>query len=188
MRITVYLVRHAEAQVNVDPLSSNKTDTLTEKGFLEAQALANYFKQKPIENIFTSKINRAQLTANEIGSAMSIKPVIVESLKERKVSYVNPTEYVHVEDFDSLLLRLVETKSFLENLSHKRIVVVSHALYVRALISFITFGDLLTEELLHCITESFIIENASITKLEYNTDKQRWHVRSFNEKQDFFNH
>lgn len=181
MKTTVYLVRHAEAQVNVDPMSSS-LDILTEKGAREAQMLADRFRQIPIDAVYTSKVMRAQLTAREIGDAVNRDPVIVESLKERKVVYSDQHEYAHQESFDDLRLRLIETKSFLEDTTEAKIVVVSHALFLRALVGYITFGDLLTEELLHRITETWIIANAAVSKIEYNREKQQWRVDYWNDR------
>lgn len=182
MRTKIYLIRHAEAQINADPMLKGGGDALTERGQREAQMLAERFRGLPIENVYTSKILRARLTADEIGRSINKTPIIIESLKERKVIYTNAHEYTHEETFENLKGRVIETKYFLENLPHEQMVVVSHALFLRAFLGYIVFGDLLTEELLQRVTRTFVISNAAISIFEYNQEKERWHVESWNDR------
>lgn len=182
MKSTFYLVRHGEAEINKDPLQKTETDVLTELGLEQVSALVKRFQNTPVEKIYTSKISRAQLTAQEIGTAMHLTPTIVESLKERKVTHIDHQQYSHNESFEDFQTRLAETQRFLESLSHQSAIVVSHALYIRGLIAYIILGDLLTEESLRKIDETLIIENASVTKLIYNKEKNTWKIDYLNDR------
>lgn len=183
MQTTIYLIRHAEAQVNINPLLQSEEDDLTEKGYQQARLVAARFKEIPVESIYTSKIPRARLTADEIGKTLSKTPIIIESLKERKVIYTNAREYIHEETFDDLKIRLTETRHFLEELSPGQVIIVSHALYLRALIAFIAFGELLTEELLQRTTDVLLVGHAAVSVIAYNKEKARWHIESWNDQQ-----
>ena len=182
MRTTIYLVRHAEAEVNLNPLTPSESDVLTENGLKQAQLVATRLKDFPIETIYTSKISRALRTAEVIGSAFNKAPIIIESLKERKVIYTNQKDYTHQETFDDLKIRLIETKTFLENLPTGHVVVVSHALFLRALVAYIAVGELLTEELLQKITETLLVSHAAISIISYNQQDHRWHIESLNDQ------
>lgn len=182
MQTKIFLVRHAEAEVNINPLTQTKDDTLTDKGMKQAQQVANSFINKSIAAIYTSKIHRARLTAAEISQALDIAPVIIESLKERRVIWTSPKEYEYTESFESLKTRLMETRNFLENLPVGEVIVVSHALYLRALFAFLTFGELLTEELLQKITDNLLVGNAAVSILTFSKEKGRWHIESWNDE------
>ena len=144
--------------------------------------VAERFRSTSIQAVFTSKILRAQLTAREIAAAAEVDHVIVECLKERKVVYADKRTYSHEEAFEDLSLRLVEAKNFLENVVEERIVIVSHALFLRALMGRILFGELLTEELLQRMTEVFILDHAAVSKFEYNKEKNKWHIHYLNDR------
>ena len=58
----LYLIRHGETYYNMEDRIGGDSD-LTEKGWAQARALADYFKKKRIPLIFTSKKKRTQQTA-----------------------------------------------------------------------------------------------------------------------------
>ncbi len=113
---------------------------------------------------------------------MDIEPTQLEYLKERKGSYSMDLTYVHSETFEDFKERLKEAKLFLENLSHKHVVVVSHAIFLKGLISYIMLEDSLTEDLLIKMDNTLVIDNASVSKFTYNQEKQKWHIEYLNDK------
>ena len=58
----LYLIRHGETYYNLEDRIGGDSD-LTEKGWAQARALANYFKKKRIPLIFTSQKKRTYQTA-----------------------------------------------------------------------------------------------------------------------------
>lgn len=186
MRKVVYFVRHAEAGVNADPLIQEGGDVLTERGFREAQTIADRFLEIPFESLYTSKILRARLTAQKIGDCVGKVPVIEEAFKERKVVYTSPSEYLFEEKYEDFLVRVFEAKVFLEHLSDEKVVVVSHALFIRAFLACILLGDALTEDILADFEKVLTIDHASLTKCEYDSQKKKWRVVFWNDISHLF--
>ncbi len=182
MRTTVYLVRHAEAETNVDPLFKGEIDGLTTSGLEDGKALGSYFKAFRVADVYTSDVLRAKLTATEIGGAIGKEPIVLDFLKERKVTYTNTSEYTHDEPFSDMRSRILEAKHFLENLPQGHFVLVSHAIFLKALLSFLLLGDMTTEEQSKNISDVLILENSSITKCMYNKDKSKWRMESLNQQ------
>ncbi len=65
---SLYLIRHGETYYNLEDRIGGDSD-LTEKGWTQARALANYFKKKRIPLIFTSRKKRTYQTAVPIKEA-----------------------------------------------------------------------------------------------------------------------
>ena len=54
----IIIIRHGEPD--------NPNQTLTKKGFKEVEALANYYKDVPFDEVYFSPLARARITANAI--------------------------------------------------------------------------------------------------------------------------
>lgn len=180
MRIRIYLVRHAEAESNANPLFKGE-DILTEKGSQQTKVLAQRFKDIPVGGIYVSKITRAQLTAKEIGRVVGIEPVTKEFLRERTGSFSNDLKFSHSEKFEDLKQRLIETKSFLENVEHKHVVVMSHAIFLKSLAAYLMLEDALTEELLSKIDDVLVVDNSGVSNLVFNKEKSKWRIMGWND-------
>ncbi len=64
MVTTLYLVRHAQAQGNVEGTFQGSTDTpISENGRLQLERLAQRFLQFPIQKVYSSPLRRARQTA-----------------------------------------------------------------------------------------------------------------------------
>ena len=73
-------------------------------------------------------------------------------------------------------------KEFLENLPVGNFVFVGHAIFLKALVSYLLVGDSNADELLEKISDSIIIDNASVSKFMYNKEKLSWKVEFLNNK------
>ncbi len=205
MRTRVYIVRHAEAQSNANPDFDEGLDNLTDTGLKQAQSLALRFEDIKIEAIYTSNILRAELTAREIGQVTNLIPQVLPHIKEIKGSFPDKFLYkdlpqeemieavrkiVHHpswepgmdETFESFKARIIELKNFLESLEHKYVVVVSHARFIKAFASYIMLGEALTEELSGEISLKLTVGNTAVSKLEYNHDKAKWRIETWNDE------
>jgi broad specificity phosphatase PhoE len=81
---TLYLIRHGENTANLTKEFSHRLVdySLTPKGVLQAQQTAEYFKNRQIDAIYCSPLKRAIETAEIIGQAIGIRPVIMEEFRE----------------------------------------------------------------------------------------------------------
>lgn len=95
MEKTIYYVRHGESKVNITKEFSYKVidHPLTRKGRLQAQQTAEYFRNKPIQCIFSSPLKRAIETAKIIARQLNLKVIIVENLREINVGSLEQKGY-----------------------------------------------------------------------------------------------
>lgn len=90
----IVIVRHAEPDY--------QNNTLTEKGFREAEYLAKYLKNKKIDYIYSSPLNRAKFTAEAVSRARNNQKIeILDFLQEfeGRVEYKQEKEH-RAWDFD----------------------------------------------------------------------------------------
>jgi broad specificity phosphatase PhoE len=179
MKNTIYLIRHAEAQSNINPHHVGEA-CLTEEGILQSQKLAKYLSDKHVSDIYVSEVLRAKLTAHEISKRVNKVPVELSFLKERKGSYSDDVVFLAEESFDEMKIRLIKTKHFLENLSHGHVVVVSHAIFIKALLAYIMTSEVFDERVMFEIGDTLVIDNATVTKLVFNTEKRKWRILGLN--------
>ena len=175
-------MRHAECESNVNPFFDGIIDGLTEKGINQSKTVASYFKDRNISNVFSSDILRAKLTAKEISDFFNKEVSILEFLKERSIVYKGPDDWSYKEDAGSFKKRLSQAKDFLQNLPEGDFVVVSHAIFLKALISYLLLEDFFTEELSNQISNRLIIDNVSISKFMFNKEKSKWKLDYINKK------
>lgn len=84
---TIYLVRHGENKANITKEFSYKKVNypLTPKGVIQAQQTAEYFLDKHIDAIYTSPLKRTRETAQIIGQALGLEPIVKEQFREVNV-------------------------------------------------------------------------------------------------------
>lgn len=74
---TFYLIRHAE------PTKGGTDPGLSERGNLQAQASAEFLKDKTIAHVYTSPLQRAKATALRIASILGAPLTVDNRLRER---------------------------------------------------------------------------------------------------------
>ena len=83
MKTTVYLVRHAEAQGNIERLFQGWTDgLLSEKGHRQAELLGDRLNLEEIDGIYVSALKRTQETASYIAKLKNLNMNIRDDLCE----------------------------------------------------------------------------------------------------------
>lgn len=106
---TVYIIRHGENHANlIKQLSSKVVDyPLTEKGILQAQQTGEALVGKGIEALFCSPLKRAHQTAEIIGQAIGLTPVVVKDLIEIDVGDMEtmPSTYEIWQAHDAIIER-----------------------------------------------------------------------------------
>jgi len=78
---TIFVVRHAErADAGTSGASMMATDPdLSEAGRARAQALATMLRDAKITAIYTTEYNRTRQTAEPLGKALGIQPIVVQA-------------------------------------------------------------------------------------------------------------
>lgn len=84
---TIYLVRHGENIANITKEFSFKLVdySLTAKGVQQAEQTAEYFKDKDIDEIYSSPLKRAVETAEIIGRELGLPVTVMEQFREVNV-------------------------------------------------------------------------------------------------------
>jgi broad specificity phosphatase PhoE len=80
----IYITRHGESEANIFHIISNRElpHPLTEKGRLQATALAEKLRGKSIIRIYTSPIRRARETAEILSAELGVPMECVDALRE----------------------------------------------------------------------------------------------------------
>ena len=79
----LYLIRHGETDYNNKFRFQGQTDIpLNETGIAQAEKLAQYFADIPLDAIYTSSLQRAARTADIIGRVKGLEPVPTKALWE----------------------------------------------------------------------------------------------------------
>jgi len=103
--LTLYLLRHGESVANVThTFASKKLDLpLTDFGTNQVEQIVEPMKKIGFSKIYASPLLRAQQTAEIIGKASELKPIIIESLREIDVGEldgkcIEDTDYRKIYD------------------------------------------------------------------------------------------
>ena len=79
----LYLVRHGETDYNNALRFQGQTDIpLNQTGIRQAEKVAGFFKDIPLQAIYTSSLKRARTTAEIIGKRKGIEPQVTDALRE----------------------------------------------------------------------------------------------------------
>ena len=79
----LYLIRHGETDYNNELRFQGQIDIpLNQKGIEQAEKVAEFLKDIPLQAIYTSTLQRARTTAEIIGRAKKIKPQETDALRE----------------------------------------------------------------------------------------------------------
>ena len=193
----VYFIRHGQSAQNLDNKRQGTTGKLSDKGRAQAEFVGKRFKDIVVDIILISPYERTIETAEIINSYLNVKTEICDLLVERK----NPSEiigkdadseevtkimdvidrsyhdnnfrYSDEENFLDLKDRAKKLLSFLANRPEKRIMCVSHRIFLKMVAAYIEFGENLTSEKFVKIDFLNKAENASVTFAEYSS----WQAR-----------
>jgi broad specificity phosphatase PhoE len=162
---TAYIIRHPQATGNLVRRFQGHTDTeLTDEGLAQADNLAEYFKDIPLDIVFSSDLKRAAFTAAKIanGRETIITPVLreinagvwengeistfAESHPEEYYIWDNEPERFSIERGESMAEVYARVSSFFSEIAEKydgkTAAIVSHGCAIRNLLCFIKYGDI----------------------------------------------
>ncbi len=194
----IYLTRHGKTDLNKEErVSGTNTAQLIEEGIEQANKISEKLKDKKIEKIFSSPFDRAFLTAKIIGEKQNLQVERNEFLKEFDFGNMegNKMEGETMENLkkrrvdlkfkfpegDSYLDVVERTSKFLDKLltlKNKKVLLVSHAGTMRAILSILTEQDyknhppvLDTIDCPNGLVYIFNTENKSLTWMNVNSGK-----------------
>jgi len=204
----VYFVRHGQTFGNLSEVHQDHSDELNERGVRQAKTVAKRFESIDLDCILSSDFSRARATADEIAQIVGKEVEVTELLRERKrpsvlvgkrydseevLSTVKEMEtkkhlpdYHHSdeENHTEALERAQKLLRFLEQRREENIVVVTHAAYMRFILTCMIFGKEATVQQFEKIYDAFRVHNTGITVCKfgegmrglYKKDKYWWVV------------
>lgn len=186
----IYITRHGETEWNtVKRMQGQNNSPLTELGRKQATWLYNRLKETKIDIVYSSSLPRALETAYLLKGERDIDVVSTDALQEiylgswqgclaseveknfpeqHRCFWYEPESYVPVdgESFDSLITRVSEWfQEILEKNADKNILIVSHAIVLKALINYINRGEVKT------LWEGPHFKPTSLTIIEHNNNQ-----------------
>lgn len=205
--LNVFLIRHGESADHEGDKRQRPDSSLGDRGREQAKAVAERMLKEDIDVVFSSKLNRARETAEEISKKLGISVEIFEGIHEKEqnpdlygadmASEVHQRYIAAVEkfghDFDwkfdgkgeSLNDLIKRANKFQEHLlkNHKKqnVLVVTHGLFIRAFVILSLLGDNFDEKTFYKIFTSISFANTGVTLLEYSSDRKHWELRYMND-------
>lgn len=199
----VYFVRHGEGEHNIKKLYSHPDFSLTEKGKKQAGIAANRVKALPIEIIISSTFKRTQQTTeiinkqlkkeviysdlaieikrpSEIAGKSQADPEVIKIKREMDKNFHLPDwRYSDEENFYDLRKRALDFIKFLESLNYEHILVVTHLVFIQAVVLTMMLKENLAPEVLLRAYRFLEIETSGLTICEYKGDD--WYLVTWND-------
>jgi len=206
----IYFVRHGETQNNALNIRQGSEGALTEKGRAQALATAQRFpkhKGRP-QIIIASPYERTRETAGIISKELHLRVKYSKLLVERK----NPSEIVgrsgndldikkivdrmdnsyHADDlrisdeenFTDLKKRAKKLLRYIKWQRQKRIIMVTHKIFLKMVISYMLYGKKLTASQYNSLSYFNPIDNAGMAICSYTHHwfkKDEWKLLVWND-------
>ena len=206
----VYFVRHGETLNNAKGIRQGPDGALSEKGRAQALETAKRFpkeKGRP-EVIIASPYERTKETANIIAQELKMSveysdlfverrnpsEIIGHSGQEKKVKEIidlidksyhpDDLRYSDEENFIDLKERAKKALNYISNRTQKRIIVVTHGIFLKMLVSYMLHGESLNSSAYNNLSYFNPIENASMAICSYTTHwfkKDEWKLITWND-------
>jgi len=206
----IYFVRHGETENNAKNIRQGPEGALSAKGREQALATAKRFPKevgRP-QVIISSPYERTKETADIIGKELNMGVEYSDLLKERK----NPTEivgheggekdvkqiidridksfhddnfrYADEENFVDLKERAKKLLSYITERPEQRIIMVTHGIFLKMVVSYMLRGDSLTSSEYNNLSHLNPVNNASMAICSYTTHffkKNEWKLLIWND-------
>ncbi len=207
----IYFVRHGETENNAKNIRQGPEGSLSEQGRTQALATSQRFsrhKGRP-QAIISSPYQRTKETAEIIGKELKIKKIeYSDLLVERR----NPSEIVghwgeevgvkHIvdqmdksyhaddlrisdeENFVDLKMRAKKLLAYIKRRREKRIIMVTHGIFLKMVVSYMIYGDKLTASQYNNLSYFNPINNAGMAICSYTTHffrKSEWKLLVWND-------
>lgn len=192
---TLYFIRHGVTAGNEGGVYQFKDTPLSEAGLMQAEFVARRFETLPVEKIFSSDFLRAAQTAEVIGKKLNLpvehseslgeirRPTAVrgKSMKDPEVTIVMDEvnsrfgeagwHHSDEENFFDVRERARETLQLISGQKEERILIVTHGLMLRMIVSVMALGDALSHDDFVKLRPFLTTNNTGITILEEHEGK-----------------
>ncbi|MEK7080940.1 MAG: histidine phosphatase family protein [Patescibacteria group bacterium] len=206
----IYFVRHGETVLNAQNIRQGPEGSLTEKGREQALATAKRFPKevgRP-QIIIASPYQRTKETAEIIAKELNMKVKYSDLLVEKR----NPSQVIghwggerevkqiidridksyHADDlrvsdeenFIDLKARAKKLLAYIGKIRQKRIIMVTHAIFLKMVISYMLYGDKLTASEYNNLSYFNPINNAGMAICSYTHHwfkKDEWKLIIWND-------
>jgi broad specificity phosphatase PhoE len=193
MRKLFYFIRHGESILNSKGIRQGSEGSLSDKGIEQAHITGRRIQNQKFDIMLVSPYQRTKETSEIINQYVKAPMEFMDLVHERR----NPSEIVGKSGNDLEVRKIIDTidKSFhndnyrysdeenfadmkeraskaLEALSkrpEKKILVVTHGIFLKMMVSYMVHGDSLTASEYNALSFFNTSNNASITICEYKT-------------------
>ena len=207
----IYFIRHGESELNIKGIRQGPEGSLSAQGRAQAEITAKKFPKKKgrPEVIISSPYERAretaQIIAEELGMKIEFYDLLVErrnpsqvigrSIEEREVRLIvdqidktfhdDNFRYSDEENFVDLKERAEKLLTYIKKRKEKRIVMVTHMIFLKVVIAYMLYGKKLTASLYNTLSYFNPIDNAGMTIVKYTSHlfkKDEWKVLAWNDE------
>lgn len=189
----IYFVRHGESQLNIKGIRQGPEGPLSESGRAQAMTTALKFPKKKgrPELIISSPYQRALETAGIIAKELNLpikkcdllverrnpSQIIGRSIEERDVKLIvdqidgsfhdDNWRHSDEENFLDLKARAEKLLAYIASRRERRIIMVTHGLFLKIVIAYMLYGKNLTASLHNTLSYFNPINNAGMTIVKY---------------------
>lgn len=209
LRMRLYLVRHGKTDVHLEKRRQSPESPLGIVGKEQALAVAKRLKEIKADVLLTSNwpraIQTAEIISKEIGLPIVINPELHEQNKSKLVDDVLDDSEINLrfleersksaeelnfdwkfegegESMSELLLRAgTVCRSLAEEYKNKKIIAVTHGIFIVALVTTMIFGSEPDKKTVINFFRVFTHHNAGITVLDYDEERNWWSLVSLND-------
>lgn len=190
---TIYFVRHGESLLNAAHVRQGSAGSLSPKGIEQAAWTGKRLSPVKFDAFLVSPFQRTKETAEEISKFVKSKKgieyvdllverknpseIVNQSADDPKVKYIvdlidksyhdDAYRYSDEENFIDLKERARRLLIYLAHRSEKKILVVTHSIFLKMIASYILYRDDLTARKYNVLSYTNESNNASITIVEY---------------------
>ena len=207
----IYFVRHGESELNIKGIRQGAEGSLSAQGRVQAEITAKKFPKKKgrPKVIISSPYERARETAEIIGKELGMKiefcdllierrnpsQIIGRSIEEREVRIVvdqmdktfhdDNFRYSDEENFLDLKERAKKLLAYIKKRKEKRIIMVTHMIFLKVIIAHMLYGQELTASLYNTLSYFNPIDNAGMTIVKYVPHwfkRDEWKILAWNDE------
>ena len=207
----IYFVRHGESELNIKGIRQGAEGSLSEKGRAQAMLTAKKFPKKKgrPEVIISSPYERALETAGIIAKELDLSiekcdllverrnpsDIIGRSIEEREIRMIvdqiektfHDDNFRHSdeENFADLKERAKKLLAYIADREEKRIIMVTHHVFLKMIVSYMLYRDNLTASLYNTLSYFNWIDDAGMTICQYTPHwfkKDEWKVITWNDE------